>query len=103
MQVEYGTVGWDLTIKLIGELDECAANRIRARLDSLLERESPKRVIFELSGLSFADSTGIGMLLGRYKLLKQRGVPVYISNPTRQVERIFEMSGIFRVMPKIAL
>ncbi len=103
MQVEYGTIGQDLTIKLIGELDECAATRIRDRLDRLLETESPKRVLFELSRLSFADSTGIGMLLGRYKILKKRGIPVYLCNPTRQVERIFEMSGIFSVMPKICL
>ena len=48
------------------------------------------------------DSTGIGVLIGRYKLVKDKGVPIFISSPNKQVDKIFSMTGIYNIMPKIA-
>ena len=60
-----------------------------------------KKVIFDLSGLSFMDSTGIGVLIGRYKKMKERQIPIYISNPSVQVDKIFNMSALYDIMPKV--
>ncbi|MBR2337575.1 MAG: anti-sigma factor antagonist [Clostridia bacterium] len=84
-----------------GEIDEHSANKARATIDNVLENNNFKVVIFDFSNTSFMDSTGIGMLLGRYKKLKKRGVSSYISNPSFSVNKVFQISGIYDVMPKI--
>lgn len=90
-----------LYVNLYGELDEHNANNVRKELDNLLSLKKYKQVIIDLSELDFMDSTGIGVLIGRYKLIKDTGIPIFISNPNRQVDKIFSMTGIYSIMPKI--
>jgi len=47
------------------------------------------------------DSTGIGVLLGRYKTLKKAGIPIYIQNPSVSINKILQISGLYEIMPKI--
>ena len=47
------------------------------------------------------DSTGIGVLMGRYKKMKQRGIPIFIANPSVQADKIFRMTALYEVMPKV--
>ena len=92
-----------LYVLLIGELDEANASYVRTNLDHIIETEkSFNKVIVDLSQLEFMDSTGIGVMLGRYKKLQQRNIPIYILNPSRQAEKIFQMSGLYEIMPKIS-
>ena len=56
----------------------------------------------DASELEFMDSTGVGVMIGRYKKFKERGIPVFISNPSLHAERIFKMSGLYEIMPKIS-
>ena len=85
-----------------GEIDENSAGKARAQIDNVLESGTKfSMAIFDFSNTSFMDSTGIGMLLGRYKKLKKRGIPSYISNPTFAVNKVLQISGIYDVMPKI--
>lgn len=97
-RIEKGT----LYIILSGELDECTSNFVRQKLDSILEAKNFNQLIFDFSELEFMDSTGIGVLIGRYKKLKQDQIPIYIYNPSIQIEKIFKMSGLYEIMPKIA-
>lgn len=90
-----------LYILFKGELDEYTASYTRSAVDKLLEQNNFKEVIIDLSELSFMDSTGIGVLIGRYKKLKSSHVPIYICNPNNHVEKIFQMSGLYEIMPKI--
>ncbi len=102
MKVKYITQNNDLTIYLEGELDEYSASKIREGIDGILENSSNiSRVIFDFSSLGFMDSTGIGMLIGRYKKIKSRGIKVFIQNPSKSVEKVIEISGLYRIMPKI--
>ena len=48
------------------------------------------------------DSTGIGVLVGRYKRMKSKNIPIFICNPSNHVERIFKMTGLYDLMPKIS-
>lgn len=91
-----------LHIMLNGELDEYTSTYIREVLDNELESREYNDVIFDLSNLEFMDSTGIGVLIGRYKKLKNSNKKVYISNPSASIEKIFNMSGIYEIMPKIS-
>lgn len=84
-----------------GELDENSSLHTRQTLDKLFESEKFSQVIIDLSEMKFMDSTGIGMFLGRYKKLKGRGVPIFVANPSNQIDKIFKMSGLYSIMPKI--
>jgi stage II sporulation protein AA (anti-sigma F factor antagonist) len=90
-----------LYVVLSGELDEHSSSYARTTLDELLARSNFNQVIIDLSELEFMDSTGIGVLIGRYKKLKPRSIPIYICNPSTHAERIFNMTGLYEIMPKI--
>ena len=91
-----------MKIKFCGELDEYTANYTRSYLDNAIKINRYEYVVFDMSGLEFMDSTGIGVLLGRYKLLKSQKKDMYIFNPNPIVEKIINMSGIYEIMPKIS-
>lgn len=90
-----------LYISLDGELDQHTAEYTRDSLDSFMAQTRAGRIIIDLSRLSFMDSTGIGVLIGRYKKMKDRNVPIYVTNPTTQAERIFKMTGLYSILPKV--
>ena len=91
-----------LYISLEGELDEHTAEYTRINLDSAMTGLNVAQIVIDLANLRFMDSTGIGVLIGRYKKMKDRNVPIYISNPSSQAERIFKMTGLYSLMPKIS-
>ena len=101
MEIKYKKDARALTVYVYGELDECSASRARVILDKLLinNLESGK-VIFDLSGLSFMDSTGIGLLIGRYKKLKEFNIPSYISGASVSTEKVIQLAGLYKIMPK---
>lgn len=101
MEIKYIKNNSSLTIYVYGELDECSASTAKELLDKVLyDNINSKKVIFDLSGLSFMDSTGIGLLIGRYKKLKQFNVPSYISGASINVEKVIELAGLYKIMPK---
>ena len=102
MKIKHVESGGNTYIYLYGELDECSATKIREAIDEVLIKPNIKnKVIFNFSNVTFMDSTGIGMLIGRYKKLKSIGVSILIENPSKQVDKILEISGLYKIMPKI--
>ncbi len=91
-----------LYISLSGELDEMTSNYAREKLDTIMSVNTFRQVIVDLSELTFMDSTGIGILLGRYKKMKVKNIPIFICNPSIQAEKIFKMTGLYDIMPKIS-
>lgn len=102
MQVSSNLRGSTLYIKLVGELDEYTAGYTRHQMDRAFDSMGYKQIVLDLSELKFMDSTGIGVLIGRYKRVKQENKQIYISNPNTQIEKIFVMSGLYEIMPKIS-
>ena len=100
MKIEHFQKSNDLHVKLSGELDELCGAYVRSALDILIDGGDYKRVYIDLSELSFMDSTGIGVLIGRYKRLKPRGVPIILQSPTPSVDRVLGLSGIYEIMSK---
>ena len=91
-----------LRVRLEGELDHRRAMEIRAELDALLADPGVRRLEFDLSGLEFMDSSGIGMMIGRYKLMRRRGGSVAVMPGGRRVDRIMKLSGLYEIIEKLA-
>ena len=89
-----------LVFKINEDIDEYWAQKIRRRLDNEIERYMPKEIIFDFSNVSFMDSAGIGLLIGRYKFARMLGGNVKVSNINTSIRKIFEMSGILRIIPE---
>ena len=90
-----------LYVLLCGELDEHSAHYTRITLDELFVNSDIEKIVVDLSELQFMDSTGIGVLIGRYKKMKDRNVPIFIANPSAHAEKIFKITGLYEIMPKI--
>lgn len=90
-----------LTLKITEEIDEHTTEKLRRKIDNEITRFLPRKVIFDFSNVSFMDSAGIGMLLGRYKVIKMLGGQLELLNVNKQIEKIFEISGILKIIPLI--
>ena len=91
-----------LYIYLTGELDEHSVADARAETDRLIDESAGlSRAVFNLAGVKFMDSTGIGFLIGRYKKLKRYGISMYITRPNLTADKILSLSGVYTLIPKI--
>ena len=103
MDIKYSKQDDYVCAELSGELDEYSAEYVRISLDELLKNAfDRKKLVLDFSGVSFMDSTGIGVLLGRYNKFSKNDVCMFIKNPTSYVNRIFEMTGIYQIIPKVS-
>lgn len=101
MEIKYKKTNKFLTVYVFGELDECNASNAKDILDKLIaDNLNTEKVVFDLSGISFMDSTGIGLLIGRYKKLKNHNIPSYISGASISTEKVIELAGLYSIMPK---
>ncbi len=98
MQMTSKRKGRDLTVSLSGELDHHEAASVRAQMDKLLEDPSVINLTLDLAGLTFMDSSGIGVLLGRYKAISARGGQMSLTHVKPRVERILRMAGIYSIL-----
>ena len=88
-----------LIIHLPKELDHHNCRNLRYETDLLLAENYINRIIFDFSKTEFMDSSGIGVLLNRYKQMERSGVEVRIYGAGTQVHRILAAAGIARLMP----
>ena len=100
MESVYKKEDKQLIFRLEEDIDECTVQKIRRKLDNEIERYMPKEVIFDFNNVSFMDSAGIGLIIGRYKLANMLGGKVQVANLTTPVRKIFEMSGMQRIIPE---
>lgn len=84
-----------------GELDEHSSSYVREEMDKAFSKGGFSQIIIDLAELDFMDSTGIGVLLGRYNNMKEKNIPIYICNPSKHAEKIFKITGLYSLMPKI--
>lgn len=93
-----------LLVKVTGELDHHIAEKIRQEVDEKLRSTNAENVIFDFSGLDFMDSSGIGVIMGRYKKVRTLGGRVIAVGVNAGILRIMEMSGmdkIIKLMPNV--
>lgn len=83
---------------LTGDIDHHSARRLRSELDSFVITMQPDILIIDLTGISFMDSSGIGLIIGRYKLLKELGGKLEVKSPQPYIRRVLRLSGIERIV-----
>lgn len=100
MTLEFEQESNNLIVKLQGELDHHTAKIISDKLDKLIARGGFKNLIFECSKLEFMDSSGLGVMMGRYKKLNTMGGKAAIVNVNPSIDRVFKISGIYSIIKK---
>ena len=88
-----------LIFKITEEIDDHSVQKIRRRADYEIERYMPKKVVFDFNCVTFMDSAGIGLIIGRYKFANLLGAKLKVANLTQSVKKIFEMSGMLKLIP----
>ena len=102
MQVSYSVNNNLCQVNLFGELDECSAPVLRDDLDKILSTLEPmSEVVLDFKNVGFMDSTGIGVIVGRYKKYHPNFISFVIKNPNRTVDRILKMTGIYSLIPRL--
>ena len=101
MQVaEYEVRGDVLVIRLKADLDHHTAVTIRESADALLTRSHAKHILFDFTGVEFMDSSGIGVIMGRYRQVIFQGGRVGVMGVGANVDRIFKVSGLYKIVER---
>ena len=83
---------------LYGEIDNHNAKEIRQELDSFILSNQPKELSIDFKDISFMDSSGIGLIIGRHKLITECGGKLIVKNPQLYIKRVLKLSGIERLV-----
>lgn len=94
MDVKFKKTGSTLVVSMFGELDHHAAGFLRTNIDAKFKSSSLRNILFDFQGVNFMDSSGLGMILGRYKIVSIKSGKVLACNLSPRLMRIFEMSGL---------
>ena len=94
MSVKITVSGEVVTAYLDGEIDHHTARNIRAQIDAAIGMCEPKRLILDMGNITFMDSSGVGLIMGRYRLMQSHGGEVAVENVSPRIERMLRLSGI---------
>ncbi len=98
MEQLFTITGTTLTISLPAEIDHHSSEQIRREADRLVQKKNIRCILFDFSDAVFMDSSGIGMIIGRYKMMRFMGGSVMAINVGERMKQILTMSGIYRVI-----
>ena len=87
----------ETTVWLSGELDHHAARELRRQVDLAVERNRPQRLRLDSSDVSFMDSSGIGLIMGRYRLMQLEGGSLSVTGASERLRKVMRMAGLDKV------
>ncbi len=91
-------IGDKLRIRLHGEVDHHNAAEVRVRIDRILETEQPGVFYFNLSGVTFCDSSGLGLVMGRMRKCAQLDTVLIVESPSEAVGKILNIAGMDKLI-----
>lgn len=98
MQVLFKTEKDILTVYLSGDIDHHTSVHIRESVDSQMQKLMPKELRLDFRDVHFMDSSGVGLVMGRYKMASVYGCCVKVCSMPENVERIMKMSGLSKII-----
>ena len=87
-----------IVVKINEEIDHHICEKIKGKIDLAIEFRKARFLIFDFDGVNFMDSSGIGLIMGRYRLINKHGGEAFVVNLKPSVRKIFQMSGIFKIL-----
>lgn len=97
MSINIETDDGVVEVYLSGEIDHHSAADLRERIDEAIGAITPQRVILDFRGVTFMDSSGIGLVMGRYKLLEGTGAVLELRGLSSPVKRVMRLAGLDRI------
>ncbi len=97
-EVKSITSGKTLTVFLEGDIDHHNARSVRSKIDTKIYIQRPDELVLDLSRVSFMDSSGLGLILGRFTKATELGIVFKVQNPTPQIKRILDLAGTERLI-----
>ncbi|MCL8207577.1 MAG: STAS domain-containing protein [Actinomycetia bacterium] len=88
-----------VVVRLEGEFDLAVADALREALDALVAKHPEQDLVLDLAGVSFIDSSGLGVILGRHRRLQARGRRLLLAGVGPQVKGILTTAGLGRILP----
>lgn len=98
-KILYEPHGDALVIRIFGEIDHHSAADARSEIDEKLLLERPARVFLDLSAIDFMDSSGLGLIMGRFALVRRYGGKLAVLDPSQAVRKILSLAGMDRMIP----
>lgn len=97
MSVEINVKGEVVTAYLKGEIDHHTARGMREEIDNAVELNMPSLLVLDFSGVGFMDSSGIGLVMGRYRNLVKTGAELHITGTPTPIYKMLKLAGIERL------
>lgn len=97
MSVEINVSGEVVTARLSGELDHHSAREMRQAIDSAVELNMPTLLILDFEAITFMDSSGIGLVMGRYRNISKNGAKLHITGASPQIYKVMKLAGLERL------
>ena len=88
----------NLVVKAEGEIDHHSAEEIRQKVDKEYKKNNSKNIVFDFSSVTFMDSSGVGMLIGRLKRAQNYGGTVCVCAISPEARRVFDISGLYKII-----
>lgn len=100
-QTEYSFEKDMLIVNVGKELDHHNASVIKAEIENIMKEKNISDIVFDFNRTDFMDSSGIGIIIGRYKYLNHKGGKIYVRNTKSNIERILTISGMYKIVEKM--
>jgi len=97
-RITYEMRGESLVVHVGGEIDHHSAVEVRTGIDERILADRPERVLLELSAVDFMDSSGLGLIMGRFALVKQYGGTLCVLDPSAAVMKMIKLAGMERMV-----
>ena len=83
-----------LTAQLLGEIDHHSSKLIREEIDAVAERARPQRMVLDFRDVTFMDSSGIGLVMGRWALMRELGGELLVENMPGHIQKVMRLAGL---------
>lgn len=100
-QTKYLLAGPVLIVELPEEVDDHVCSGIRQETDHYIAARHIQKIIFDFSRTQFMDSSGIGIVLGRYKKMQHQGGEVLVTGEDARIRRLLRISGVYQVVDSL--
>ena len=102
MELKFTKKNRTLIVFISGEIDHHTAEKLRTQTDQNLERMKGKNIIFCLQEVDFMDSSGIGVMIGRYKNIQSLQGRIAVACAGEKIQEILSLSGLGKLLPSFA-